>query len=179
MSYIIPRDECTLSDLKNFRAAAVEKGIQRAVDLKIVTNRDQLSVRGFQNIADAGAALDQWRTAALAAIGLEYSCFQAVATVTNPANRLVVFYKIGVEEAPMPVSILRFRMQAIAGNIKATFDLEQLVNSLVCEGYFSQPVVFDPTSTYAVNVVCRIATGLFTRVQLGAFVIEPVGPVIA
>lgn len=179
MSYIIPRDECTLTDLRNFRDAAVEKGIQRAVELRIVTDRKQLVVRGFQNIADAGAALDQWRTTALVAIGAEYGCFQNAAVITLAPNRLVVFYKIGVEEIPMPVSLLRFRLNAMAGNITAAFDLEQLINSLVSEGYFSQPVIIDPNTLFTANVVCRINTGAFTRVQLGAYTIEPVGGIIA
>jgi len=59
------------------------------------------------------------------------------------------------------------------------FDLEQLVNRLETDGYFSEPVIIDPTATYAVQVTCRVATGVLARVQLGCFVFEPAGTVIA
>ncbi|MDD3494175.1 MAG: hypothetical protein PHZ19_11845 [Candidatus Thermoplasmatota archaeon] len=138
-----------------------------------------LDIREMQPILDAGTALDQWNTAALAVVGTAYSALQAIAAPVNAANRVVVFWKCGIETAPSPVSRLIFRSGGAAGNILALFDLEQLVNWLVVEGYFSEPVVIDPTQTYAVQVLCRIATGVLGRVQLGAYVFEPAGQTIA
>jgi len=144
-----------------------------------------LDIREMQPILDAGVvgvALDQWLTAALAVVGTAYTVFGGAAPIVapvNPANRIVVFWKCGIETAPSPVSRLIFRSGGAAGNILAMFDLEQLVNWLVVEGYFSEPVVIDPTLTYAVQVLCRIATAAVARVQLGAFVFEPAGQTIA
>ena len=144
-----------------------------------------LDIREMQPILDAGVvgiANDFWLTAALAAVGTAYTVFGGAAPVAapvNPANRIVVFWKAGIETAPSPVGRLIFRSGGAAGNILAMFDLEQLVNWLVVEGYFSEPVVIDPTLTYAVQVLCRIATGVSARVQLGAFVFEPAGQTVA
>ena len=178
MSYIVLKDELTLSDMKNFRNMAEEALIARAVKLGVAGSANELTIRPFDPLLDAGAALAQWRTAALAVIGTEYSCFQAVPAPILANNKCAVFYKIGCEEVPMPVARLRIRTAA-AGNLMAEFDLEQFVNAWTQEGYFSQPVPIDPTMTFAINVTARIATGLFARVQLGGLVAEPTGQTIA
>ena len=177
-SFLIPKSELTLTDQKNYMAAAVASGLQRASE-KLNVSQSELMVRHFENILDAGAAADQWRTAALAAVGTAYSCFQAVGAPTLANNKVAVFYKVGIETTPLPISLLTFRSGGAAGNIKAEFDCEQLVNSQEVEGYFSFVVPVDPTETFAVQALCRIATGAFARVQLGAFIIEPKGQRIA
>jgi len=78
MSYIVPKGELTLTDIRNFRNGSVEAGIKASLDLKLATAASELNVRGFENVFDVGAVLDQWRTAALAVIGTRYSVFQAV-----------------------------------------------------------------------------------------------------
>lgn len=179
MSYIIPKDELTLTDMRAFRDAAINAGIARAVALKIASTPKELTVRCFENIFDAATALEQWNTAALAAVGTAYSCFQAVAAPTLAANKLAVFYKVGVETVPIPVSLLTFRSGGAAGNITSEFDLEQLINGEVTEGYFSEVQVIDPQRQFAIQVTCRIATAALARIQLGGFIIEPVGQRIA
>jgi len=209
INYITPSECLTLTDRKDYRIAALAAGYERAYLKKIGSRDDilglsetlpvnervalisaslkegnapkSLDVREMQPILDAGTAAgtDQWNTAAIAVVGTAYSCFSAVAAPVNAANRVVVFWKAGIETAPSPVSRLIFRSGGAVGNILAMFDLEQLVNWLVVEGYFSEPVVIDPTLTYAVQALCRIATGVLARVQLGAFVFEPAGQTIA
>lgn len=153
--------------------------------LKSANTPKSLDVREMQPVLDAGvvaAANDFWLTAALAVVGVAYTCFGGAAPIlapVNPANRVVVFWKAGVETPTFPVGRLTFRSGGAAGNILSMFDLEQLVNWVVPEGYFSEPVVIDPTLTYAVQVLCRIATAAVARVQLGAFVFEPAGQTIA
>ena len=177
--YIIPKDDLTLTDRQRFRMEAKAAGVERAMDKLAVRASEELDVRGFENALDAGAALDQWRTAALAVLGTRYSCFQAVAAPTLANNRVAVFYKVAVETIPFPVSLLTFRRQGAVGNIVAEFDLEQLVCADQQEGYFTKPVVFDPTDIFAVQVMARIATGVFARVILGAWIIERKGNLIA
>lgn len=143
-----------------------------------------LDIREFQPLLDvpglvAAAGLDSWVTAVLAGINTFSSVFSTIPAPVNPANRTVVFWKVGVETAGFPVSRIVFRTGGITGNILANFDLEQLVNAWVPEGYFSEPVVIDPQQTYAVQVrdrgVLGVSTGLVANVQLGAFVFEPAG----
>lgn len=160
-----------------------------AASLKSGMTPKSLDVREMQPVLDAGVVLpanDSWLTAALAVVGVAYTCFGGAAPIVapvNPANRIIVFWKAGVETAGFPVGRLTFRSGGAAGNILAMFDLEQLVNWVVPEGYFSEPVVIDPTLTYAVQVFNRgvvgVATGVVARVQLGAFVFEPAGQTIA
>lgn len=205
---ILPVGSMSLTDQKIYRLQAIAAGIERGNEKGIfkitdevsgvdgVNDKDKrvasilsflesgripeaVSIREFQNILDAGAALDQWNTAALAAVGTAYSVFQAIAAPTLAANRLAVFYKVGVETVAMPVSRLIFRKGGAVGNILALFDLEQLINRLETDGYFSEPVIIDPTGIFAVQVLCRIATGVLARVQLGAYIFEPAGETVA
>lgn len=205
--YITPTERLTLTDQKTYRINAIAAAIDRAYTKSLGSKDDypglaniqdpatrveliksqimqgnmprSLDVREFQPILDAGAALDQWNTAALAVVGTAYSMFQAIAAPALAANKVVVFYRVGIETAPSPVSRVIFRSGGAAGNILALFDLEQLVHALSTEGYFSEPVVIDPNTTFAVQVLARIATGVLARVQLGNFVVEPAGQVIA
>lgn len=209
LNFVLPTGSMTLTDQKEYRQGAIAAGIERAADKGIgnisdeipgvanVTNRGtrvqailsyllaghvppSIDIREMQVLVDIPAiVLDQWNTAALAVVGTAYSVFQAVAAPVLAANRLAVFYKVGIETVPLPVSRLTFRSGGAVGNIIGMFDLEQLVNRLETDGYFSEPVIIDPTATYAVQVTCRVATGAIARVQLGCFVFEPAGTVIA
>jgi len=179
MSYIVPKEELTITDQYKYRSDAINAAIKRALELKIATNSGELNVRSFENILDAGTALEQYNTAALAAVGTAYSCFQAVAAPILAANKLAVFYGVAIETTPSPVSLLTFRSGGAGGNIIAEFDLEQIATCQVVAGYFSEPVVIDPTRNFAVQVTARIATGVLARVQLKAFIVEPAGQRIA
>jgi hypothetical protein len=207
--YIIPTGSMSQSKQEDYRIKAIAAGIARAHEKKIGSIDDgeisgfsdlgtaeqrvsavlrflqtggwprAFDVREAQPLTDFGTALDQWNTAALAVVGTAYSCHQAVAAPALAANRLAVYYKVGVETVILPVSRLVFRMNAANGNIVAVFDLEQLVNRLETDGWFSEPVVIDPSQAHAVQVLCRIATGVLARVQLGCYIVEPAGTLIA
>lgn len=190
INYIIPTDSMTLSKQEEMRRGAVVAGISRAVSklgaapsdvdrVKQGLPPESVDVREFQPILDAGAALDQWNTAALAVVGTAYTVFQAIAAPTLAANKIAVFYKVGVETIPPPVSRLIFRKGGAAGNIVGIFDLEHLFTQERLEGYFSQPQVFDPTDIFALQVLARIATGVLARVPMGAWIIERAGQVVA
>ena len=176
MSWIIPKDECTLTEMKSFREKAMAAGVARASS-KLGQRADELTVLQMSQIVDVAAALEQWNTAALAVLGNQYSVFQAggAGAPVLAQNRLLVFYGIAIETFPCPVSRLTIRSGGIAGNILAEYDLEQIVNADTVEGYFDQPVCIDPTMTFAVQVTCRIATGLIARVQLKNWLILPAG----
>ena len=178
MSYIVSKDDCSLSDRKQFMQRAEAAGIARYHEL-VGRSTDELVSRQALNIVDFGAAVEQWRTAALAAVGTNYSVFQAAAPVTLANTKLLVVYGISIETTPVPVSRLVMRMGSATGNVKAEYDLEQIINSDTLQGYFNQAVVFDPQAIFDIQVTCRIATGVFARIQLMNFLIEPVGPLVA
>jgi hypothetical protein len=179
MSYLIPADQLTLSDIKGFKQSAQAAAFARVqAKMGMAVNEQQL--RQWLNMLDAAPApLEQWNTAALAVIGTPYSVFQNQATVTLPANKLAVFWGVSIETIPLPVSRLQFRSGAAAGNLLADYDLEPLADAQNVVGFFNQAVVMDPQFTFACNVICRIATGAVGRVKLLNYVFEPIGQTIA
>jgi len=121
-----------------------------------------------------------WLTAALAAVGTPYSCFQAIAAPQLNVGKLMVCYGVSVESAvvPMPVSRLIFRRGGAAGNIQAVFDLEPMGVRLEPDAFFSEPVVIDATEIFAIQVICR-AVAAATIVHVHNFLFESSGSVIA
>lgn len=141
---------------------------------------ESIDVREFQPILDAGAALDQWNTPVLAAVGTEYSIFQAipVPAIALRAKKVVCWYGVQIETTPLPVSRLIFRRTVAAGTVLATFDLEQLATGQKVAGYLSQPQIWRANMPYAINVMARVITGV-SRVIPSNFVFEPAGTVSA
>jgi hypothetical protein len=183
MSYIVPTSELTLTKQEAARDKAVQAGIARAVALKVIGDPKQGIVREADNVGDFGAGVGGWLTMPLLVLGNPYSVFATVvpgAVIPVLAvNRVAVFYKVNIEEAPSPVNQLIFREGATAGTTLAFFDLEGLNTKLEAEGYFTEPVWYDPQRVLNIVVICRIATALQARVRLGCFIIEPSGPVIS
>lgn len=128
----------------------------------------------------AGTALDMWLTAALAAIGTPYSCFQAIAAPQLIVGKLMVCYGVSVESAvvPMPVSRLIFRKGGAAGNIQAQFDMEPMGIRQEPDAFFSEPQVIDPQEIFAIQVICR-AIAAATIVHIHNFLFEATGLLIA
>ena len=127
----------------------------------------------------AATALDEMVTAALAAVGAAYSCFQAVGAPQLLVGKLVVFYGCSIETAPIPASYLIFRRGGVVGNIQAIFDLQTQDTRLAFDTFFSEPVIFDPNDIFAAQVLCKIATGAAARVHLHNFLFEKSGDTIA
>lgn len=198
VNLIQPIDNLTLSDQKDYRIKAMAAGLARAAFKKIgsleasLTSRSAAEVlirsgewpasidcREAQPVLDFGCALDQWNTAALAVVGTAYSCLQAIAAPALAANKVAVWYKVAIETNPVPVSRIIFRSGGAAGNIIGIYDVEQMVNNQQVIAFLSEPVVIDPTTTFAVQTLCRIATGVLARMQFGCLIFEPAGTTIA
>jgi len=193
MSYLIQTDEISLASQERLRQLAVTKGKDRALAMNIATpgSPDRYSTLverdadyGVDFIAPtAGAALAAglagWLTVALAAVGTFYNIFAdntgAAVVPQVPNNQVVVFYKVAVLTiaGPDPVAMLRFATGA-AANRKAQFDLECLYSKVSADGYFTQPVVYDPMEIMTVTVEARVATAAQCRVRIGALIIEPI-----
>ena len=203
-TYIIPVGSMTLTDQKDYRINAISAAIERASQKKIGSISDEIpgysqlasrqqridqvtswlkqgntpasiDVREPQPGLDFACTVDDWQTPALAAVNTFYTIFNGVVTPTLNAVRIAVWYGVAVETAAFPVSRLTWRSGGAAGNIIAEFDLEQLINRLESIGFFSEPVIFDPTLPYSGTVRCRTATALLARVQPMGFIIEPAG----
>lgn len=172
-------EELSISDRAAARRAAIALGVKRAITRGLAGSEEGLIARQAENIADFGSAADQWLTGALNVLGTAYTVFNNIAAPALANNKVAVFFKVGVETAPMPVSLLSFRQGAAGGTTFAIFDLEQLINALSPDGYFSEPIVYEPAEVLNVTVTCRIATLLQARVQLGCYIIEPIGPTIS
>ena len=69
MSYVVPTNELTLTDIKMFRSAAIEAGITRALALGIARSRDELVVRGALPSTDFGGAAIGWTDRAVSEPG--------------------------------------------------------------------------------------------------------------
>ena len=206
MSYIVATEDLTLTDMKLFRQAAVNKGIWRACELAVapiqhllvngasyqmgmrppataVLYHPGLIVRHADNVVDFGAGVGGWLTMTLGAVGALVSVFAtAVPAPLTPAlavNRLAIFYNVDLEFAPPNVDQLSFREGVAAGSTYAVFDLECLTVKQSMEGYFTEPVIYDPTRVMNIVVRGRILAAARERVHLGCFIIEPTGPVIS
>lgn len=179
MGVLLPTEELTLTDRKNFRAAALEAGIARAIAASIGT-REGLVYREWQNIADAGVAATQeaWLTAALAVVGTDYSVFRAIAAPILANNKVVVWWGVGIATVPNPVCRLAFRVGAGAGTTKAVFDLERLDTLITPDGYFSEPILYNPQQVLNIVVMARVVAAA-ARVILHGYVIEPLQQTIS
>ena len=176
---VIPIHELTLGEISSAKREAIRTGISRAIDRRLAPVEERLIVRQAQNIADFGTALDQWNTAALAVVGTAYSVFQAIAAPVLANNKVAVFYRVGIQTAPNPVSLLSFRQGVVGGTTYAQLDLQQLNMGLATEGYFSEPIVYEPNEVLNITVTASIATAAAAQVILGCFIIEPMGPTIS
>ena len=177
-SYIIPKDELSLADMRKFRQDAIDGGVDRYIN-KLGGTPDELIARHAAATLDFAATTDAWHTVVLAAVGTDVSIFIGAVAPVLANSKLAVFYKVGVQTVPNPVGQLLFRIGGIAGNIIAQFDLEQFANALTPEGYFSQHVPIDPTETFACQVRPTIATGALCQLQIGCYIIEPKGTTVS
>lgn len=162
---------------------AVNAGVTRAIRTGAITSAEEAKIREADPVTDFGAGVGGALTMTLAAVGTQYSIFAtavpAALTPTLANNRVAVFYKIQIETAPVPVNQLAFREGAAAGTTYAVFDLEGLCSTIKPDGYFTEPVVYDPQKVMNIVVTARIATAAQARVRLGCLIIEPSGPVIS
>ena len=164
---------------KDQRVACIKNFIQTGAWPRSIDQRELAPIVGGPDLV-AGTVLDMWLTAALAAVGTAYSCFQAVVAPQLIVGKLMVCYAVSVESAvvPMPVSRLIFRKGGAAGNIQAQFDMEPMGVRWEVDAFFSEPQVIDPQQAFAIQVLCR-AVAAATIVHIHNFLFESTGLVIA
>ncbi len=185
LSFVRPTEELENQPgkIESLIRSVTEEGINRALELKVLTTRDQAKVREADNVVDFGTAAGGWLTMPLLVAGNLYSVFAtAVPAALTPqlaTTRVAICYRISVETVGFPVDQISFREGAAAGTTKAVYDLEGLASCLKPDGFLSQPVVYDPQDVLNIVVRCRIVTGAQARVRIGTFIIERGGGVIS
>jgi hypothetical protein len=189
MSYIIPTNELSLTDMRAFRAAAIEAGINRALALGVARTREELIVRAALPSTDFGGAaigwtLEVYQGPAIAAAGWG-SVFNAGAvplfapTLAN--SKVAVFYKFADYDAAPAITGLRFRVGGTGATTRASFFLQLEVNSkLEPDVYFTEPVVYDPQDVVYIEAYYNavLAAG-DEQFAFGAFIVERAGATVS
>ena len=187
MSYSLPLGECTLTDLRNFREAAVEAGIQRAIDSSIGP-RKELVVRDAMPFADFGQGAvgwvaDQFITVVIAAAGWG-SPFSAGALPANvpqlARTKVAVFYRYGGPAAAPQIIGLRFRTGQTAASTIASFQFQtQIQCYLEPVIYFTEPIVYSPEDWIYIEALYAGAVAVAELCPFGCFIIERLGATVS
>jgi len=190
MSYVVPTNELTLTDIKAFRSAAVEAGIARALALGVARSRDELVVRGalpstdFSVAAATGWALEQYRNPIIAAAGwgsaFDTGALPAFAPVLAN-SKVAVFYKFADYSAAPVVTGVRFRVGGTGATTRASFFLQLETGAkLEPDVYFTEPVVYDPQDVVYIELYYAAAVAaLAEQFAFGAYVIERLGATVS
>lgn len=184
---IIPSTQMTLTEKMRLRKDAIDKGILTA-QRELNKDKSQLEYRHAQTALDFGTVgRNWWASANLAVVNTYYSMFTTLAapavglTPTLANNKVAVFYNASIATSPNPVSLLQFAMGAVGSVSRnmAVFDLEQIENQDIVEGYFSSPLVYIPQDILNISVLAKRATAAPGNIILGCIIIEPKGVVTA
>lgn len=189
MSYVIPTNELTLTDIRAFRGAAIEAGIVRALALGLARSREELVVREANPNPDffdgvSGYLINYYVTrAAFPAVAGAWALVFNAAVLTAPLlarTHVVVFYKIADADADPQVTGVRFRVGPTGATTKASFFIQLPIdNKLESEVYLSEPVVYDPEDILFVEWCARIATPDPEELSFGAFIVERTGATVS
>lgn len=192
MSYAIPTNELTLTDIKAFKTGAIEAGILRALALGLARTRDELVVReahpgtDFSLPGAVGWTNEYYVTAggigALAWVGVFDTSTAAVVNAPQLARTSVaVFYKVMDAAAEPVVTAVRFRVGVTGATTKASFMLQQFIDiKLEPEVWLSEPVVYDPEDWLFMEMYCRANTADDgEELSFGVFIVERTGGTIS
>ena len=183
-SYLIPKGDLSLSDRAGMRAEADHDLVQKAVDLSIKTDPNDLLVRDTLpytdlNMSDASAAHDEsWILANAGVVGTDAVMF----VNAIPQNKVVSFWGVSVEGPVNAVS--RIKLGIGTGSALSTtlaiFQLEELYSALEPVGYFSQGIMFVQLDNAMGLVMPRIAFPAYQqRLALLARTCEPIMTLIS
>jgi hypothetical protein len=185
MSYVVPTNELTLTDIKSFRMAAAEAGVTRALALGIARTREELIVRHALPFTDFGGAaigwtIEQYRNPVIAAAGwgspFDAGALPAFApTLAN--SKVAVFFKFADYDPNPVITGVRFRVGGTGATTKATFFFQLETGAkLEPDVYFTEPVVYDPQDVVYIESYYDAPVGaLGEDFAFGAFIIERAG----
>lgn len=185
MSFLIPTNELTLGDIKNFRIGAVEAGITRALALGLARTKEELVVRTALPFTDfgngaVGWVLEQYAGPIIAAAGWG-SVFSAGALPANAPtlanSKVAVFYKFANWSGAPLMTGIRFRVGGTGATTKASFYFQDIIGAkLEADMYFSEPVVYDPQDVVYIEGYYQAAVAAGAELfGFGTFLIERAG----
>lgn len=189
MSYAIPTDELSLTDIKGFKSRCLDAGIVRAKAKGIAAVDEELVWRemlpafdlGAGVLAGSGWALEYYVTPAAVGAGAWASLYGLGAAIDPllPVGRVAVFYKVYDPMAAPVVTAVRFLLAA--ATTKANLFIQCLLdNKLQPEAWFSEPVVYDPQDVVNIDFYGRVNTPVGgEELGFGCFIIERVGAVVS
>ncbi len=190
MSYVIPTNELTLTDIKSFRGAAIEKGIERALALGIARVREELVAREAYPLDDLGVvALNGWVTNEYLSMVIPAAnawcsafSFGALPGAQHQlaTTQIAVFYKFADTEQNPVVTGVRFRKGAAGATTLASFFLQLPTEAkLEPDVYFNEPIVYDPQSWLFIEIYPTGNMGNQESIPFGCFIIEPTGGTVS
>ena len=189
MSYVVPTNELTLSDIRQFKADGIKAGITRALALGLARTESELVVRTGLPLTDFGTAATGWQIESyngpiIAAAGWG-SVFQfgalpgSAPTLAN--SKIAVFYKFANWSAAPTITAIRFRIGGTGATTKAMYFLQLETGAkLEPDVYFSEPVVYDPQDVVYIEAyyAAAVAAGA-EQFAFGCYVIERLGATIS
>lgn len=189
MSYIVPTNELTLTDIKAFRSAAVEAGIIRALALGLARTRDELIVRSGLPLTDFGTALTGWQIESyngpvIAAAGwgspFQFGALPGSAPVLAN-SKVAVFYKFADWSGAPTITGVRFRVGGTGATTKASFFMQLETGAkLEPDVYFTEPVIYDPQDVVYIEAYYNAAVAVGVELfAFGTFIIERAGATVS
>lgn len=189
MSYAIASSELTLTDKKNFRAAAVDAGAKEAIARGIAKTTTELVARAAMPFTDFFAAAVGWsvqewyRGPAIAAVGWG-SVFNTGAVPANvpmlARTKIAIFYGFTDYSANPVINGVRFRLGAQGASTLATFFFQDVRGKLEPDVYFSEPVVYGPEDMVYIEAHYNAIVGAAVeQFAFMAYILERTGPTIS
>lgn len=175
-SFLVPWEAMTLTDIKGYKSEAIRVGVERMLQLKLVTTPDDLTVRSFRANADLGVGTggqDEWAIA-LPLLGLNVG----VISQLLPANQIVVFYGIDDYDANPVATLVMFFTAIAGGTTKMIVDLQDCRGFTYCAGMLSEPVVYDPQQLVYVSMETDVIHAT-EFIKFMGYIIEPRGTVVS
>jgi hypothetical protein len=185
MSYVVPTNELTLSDIRQFKADGIKAGITRALALGIARTEQELVVRTALPFTDfgngaVGWTLENYSGPIIAAAGWG-SVFNAGALPANAPvlanSKIAVFYKFANYSAAPTITAVRFRIGGTGATTKAMYYMQLETGAkLEPDVYFSEPVVYDPQDVVYIEAYYNAAVAAGAeQFAFGCYLIERLG----
>ena len=190
MSYAIPTNELTLTELKTYKQKAIEAGIERALALRIGRGREELVVREAEPMPDfsapgaVGYTNNRYLTAGGVGLNAWTSVFDTAAVPTLGRQQVAIFYKIadhGIAGAVPVVTAVRFQVGVAGASTIASFFTQTFTDiKLETEVWLSEPVIYDPDDMLFIQFYGRANTNVAgEELAFGCFIVERIGATIS
>ena len=190
MSYLIESWNVSERDKKAFRGAAIEIGLQRGLQLGLATGSEGLVVWGLASAdfglsrwtfdCQAGGEWLPWIQKHVIRIGdvVVITKISILFPLTPELNGIKFF--VGPTKATPKVGFSLSQLYGIAPLLQAiqeklTIDRlagvrEHLEGWPIMEGYFTEPIMYNPQDTIGIDLLCDSSTRI--GVVLGGFIIR-------